>query len=265
MFGFLKDMLGVSGRDAVGASPAFASVQVSETGLVRKENQDHLLADAANRVYCVADGMGGGAEGARASGIVCERIRRAVSGASGFLPRLEAVDRAIVDANAEIYAYAQERGYRQMGSTVAVLVSDDPRLGRGALCYIGDSRVYRIRRGMVKALTRDHTVGVELGAIIDRSRVDEFKDRANPLAHVLTRAIGTMPVVAPDWHKVDIMPGDRYVICSDGVHDVVSDARLAVLAGYGPLEKAKDRLAAEVVKCGAPDNYSFVIFEVPKG
>ena len=263
MFGFLKKAVAAKGAARTESRPV--CVSVSETGLVRKDNQDSLLADTARLVWCVADGMGGGAEGAKASGIVCGRVGRAAEGADGFLARMEAVERAIVGSNAEIFGYAQSRGYRQMGSTVAVLLIDDRDMGRGALCYIGDSRIYRIRRGMVKSLTRDHTVGVELGAIIDRTRVDEFKDRANPLAHVLTRAIGTMPVVSPDWHKVDVQPGDRYVLCSDGVHDVISDARLAVLAGYGPIEKAKDRLAAEVVKCGAPDNYTFVILEVPKG
>jgi len=64
---------------------------------------------------------------------------------------------------------------------------------------------------------------------------------------------------------VDIEPGDRFVICSDGVHDVISASRLGFLVGYGPVEKAREMLSAEIVKNGAPDNYSFILIEVEKG
>ena len=248
------------------AGPKLKVIATSETGLVRKENQDTVLADHSACLYCVADGMGGGAEGARASKLVCDRIRRAIGEVGdGFVVRMEAVALALADANSAILGYAKSRGYKQMGSTAALLLFDGEEPSRAAVCHVGDSRVYRIRRGLAASLTRDHTVGVELGSLAGASRAGDFTSRANPLAHILTRAIGTEPDLVPEWKKIDVEPGDRFVICSDGVHDVISESRLGFLAGYGPVEKVRERLSAEVVKNGAPDNYSFVLVEVEKG
>jgi len=247
--------LKTASAEARNAKPWLKVLRASETGLVRKDNQDNLLVDSLFDVYCVADGMGGGAEGAMASEIVCSTMRKAVAEVgSGFVNRMEAVAISLDDANSTINAYARKRGYRQMGSTAAVLVFDAEGSGRAAVCHVGDSRVYRVRRGLATPLTRDHSVGVEL---LDA-------DRDHPLSHILTRAVGTEPGIRPDWRKVDVLPEDRYVICSDGVHDVITDTRLGFLVGYGTLEKAKERLAAEVVKNGAPDNYSFILLEVGK-
>jgi len=236
-----------------GLRPWIKVLRTSDTGLVRKENQDNLLVDSLFDVYCVADGMGGGAEGAMASEIVCTTMRKAVAEVgTSFINKMEAVALSLDNANTTIHSYARNRGYRQMGSTAAVLVFDGEGSGRAAVCHVGDSRVYRVRRGLATPLTRDHSVGAEL---FDA-------DRDHPLSHVLTRAVGTESGIRPDWRKVDVLPGDRFVICSDGVHDVITDTRLGFLVGYGTLEKAKERLAAEVVKNGAPDNYSFILLEV---
>ena len=86
-----------------------------------------------------------------------------------------------------------------------------------------------------------------------------LRDRANPLTHVLTRAVGAAPTVRSEEQVIDVRPGDRFVLCTDGVHDVVPDARIAFFASAGPLESAAARLADAIVKCGAPDNYSFVL------
>ena len=242
-------------------------VTLSETGLVRKDNQDSVPVDHTASLYCVADGMGGGAEGARASKIVCECMRRSVGGAvsNGFVPKMEAVAAAIEESNEKIFAYSKSQGYRQMGSTVALLLMEGEGCGRAAICHVGDSRIYRVRRGLAASLTRDHTVGVEIGSMAGAASAGAFSNRNNPLAHILTRAIGTEPAVVPEWRKVDIAPGDRFVICSDGVHDVISASRLGFLVGYGPVEKAREMLSAEIVKNGAPDNYSFILIEVEKG
>ena len=259
-------MFGLGRRPAEAQKPSalrFKVLRASETGLVRKDNQDNVFIDSMFNVYCVADGMGGGAEGAKASEIVCDSMRRAVAeSGGGFVNRMEAVANSLDEANAKVYTYARERRYRQMGSTAAVLMFDGEESCRAAVCYVGDSRVYRIRRGLAVALTRDHSVGAELGRLAEPSRAEEFSMRSNPLSHILTRAIGTEASVRPDWRKVDVMPGDRFVVCSDGVHDVITDSRLGFLVGYDLLEKAKERLCSEIVKNGAPDNYSFILVEV---
>ena len=239
-----------------------SAVKMSETGLVRRENQDSLLVGSISGIYCVADGMGGGEEGAKASAIVCEEIYRAASKADhNFVALMELVEIGLQSANARIFTYAKSRGYRQMGSTAAVLAFDGQGSGRAAICHVGDTRVYRIRAGLATQLTRDHTVGTELGALLSPKHADDMKERSHPLAHVLTRAVGTDRRVNPEWRKIDVEDGDRFLICSDGVHDVMSDAMIGFLTGYGKLEDVKKRLAAAIVDKGAPDNYSFIMLE----
>lgn len=260
MLGFLKKQKQEQSTDCPGGLRAVAA---SDTGLVRSDNQDSFFSDSIRGVFCVSDGMGGGAEGAKASRIVCDTLAESVRGViAGPGSMRRAIDGAISSANGIIYEYASKKGFRQMGATAAVLAFDGMSRGRVAVCHIGDSRIYRIRRGLPKCLTRDHTVGMELGGMIDRSRMAEFKKRSNPLSHILTRAVGTTGSVLADWQETDAEAGDRFLICSDGVHDVVSDARIAVIAGHGSIAKAMSNLTDEVVKCGAPDNYTAILIEV---
>ena len=239
------------------------SVKISDVGLVRMENEDHLFAGFLSGIYCVADGMGGGAEGSKASEMVCSEVYRAISQAPGdFDARMEAVEEGLQTANTLIYNYAKQRNYRQMGSTAAILVFDKPGSGRAAVCHVGDSRVYRLRDGLATLLTRDHTVAVELGMMIAPKDGDDLKKRSHPLSHVLTRAIGTDSKVMTDWRKIDVAKGDRFLICSDGVHDVISDALIGFLAGYGELDVVKERLVSTIINGGAPDNYSFIMVDV---
>lgn len=233
MFGFFKRKVTVKPLEAV---------FVSEAGLVREDNQDNVLVSPHRGVFCVADGMGGGAEGAKASDVVCRELKMTTHVAEGeFSSLVTAAQNALVDANYEIFTYAREKGFPQMGSTAAVLVIDPNDRTRAAAIHVGDSRVYRIRRGLAERLTRDHRV---VGG------------------NTLTRAVGGAPTVRCDIRETDVRPGDRFVLCTDGVSGVLSDARLAVFASGGTLERAAERLAAEVVKAGAPDNYSFVIVQI---
>ena len=233
----------------------------SETGLVRKDNQDSVFVDGAKTVFCVADGMGGGSEGATASRFVCEEIGKAVA-AKTLAERMEAVEAAVVAANDRIRAYAKERDFKQMGSTVAVLLVDPSDVRRAAICHIGDSRIYRVRRGSAELLTHDHTIGGQLSAFATGDQAAGLKSRANPLAHILTRAIGAAGKVEGEWRKIDLADGDRYLVCSDGVHDVVSDSLVGeILTVERGLKSASKRLGEVIVRNGAPDNYTYVIIE----
>ena len=238
---------------------------VSETGLVRKDNQDSVFVDRAKTVFCVADGMGGGSEGATASRFVCEEIEKLVA-AKTLAARMEAVEAAVVAANERIRAYAREREFKQMGSTVAVLLLDPSDSRRAAICHIGDSRIYRIRRRKAELLTHDHTIGGQLGDLTKGVLSAGFRSRTNPLAHVLTRAIGGADKIEGDWKKIDVADGDRFLICSDGVHDVVSDERIGTLLSQTyDIGTAATRLKDAVIGNGAPDNYTYVIAEMGGG
>ena len=237
-------------------------VTASETGKVRKDNQDAFFVDAAKTVFCVADGMGGGSEGATASRFVCEEVAK-VAETPDLTARMKAVDAAISAANARIRAYSLEKGFKQMGSTVAVLLVDPVNVRKGVICHVGDSRVDRVRDGAAELLTKDHTIGGQLSAFATGAQAADLKSRQNPLAHVLTRAIGVEEKVAGEWRKLDLEKGDRYLVCSDGVHDVVADSLVGeILTVSQDLEEASGKLADEVVRNGAPDNYTYVLIAI---
>jgi len=238
LFGFGKES-----APAAEALPKVASIAVSEPGLVRSDNQDHVFVDERRLVYCVADGVGGAKEGARASEIVCRNVKMMLAAApSDFASRIHAVGQAVADANATIFAYARENGYDAMGSTVAALVLDPANPRHAAVCHVGDSRVYRIRGGMPQLLTKDH--------------------RREAGGNALTRAVGAAEGVSADWFEISSTNSSRFVLCTDGVHDVEPEGRLAVFAAAGSIESAARRLSADIERRGAPDNYSFVIVEV---
>ena len=243
LFGFRKGNASAPAAPADEAAPV-KSVSASETGLVRADNQDHIFVDDDRLVYCVADGVGGGAEGARASEIVCANLKMVTyAAADTFKARTSAVQKEIEDANAALYAYAREKGVPLVASTVAALVLDPQNPRHAAICNVGDSRIYRFRRGMPELLTHDH--------------------RAGAGSHALTRAIGAAETVCVEWTELESTDPSRMLLCTDGVHDVVSAGRLAAFVSAAPtLDAAAERLAADVVRHGAPDNYSFVLLEV---
>ena len=202
--------------------------------------------------------MGGGSEGVRASEIVCEELAKTEP--CGLSLRTAGVEASVRAANDRILAYAREKGFKQMGSTVAALVTEPENVCRVAILHVGDSRVYRVRGGSAELLTKDHTIGGQLSELAKGDQAAELKSRANPLAHVLTRAVGVEPKVEIDRCEVDVEDGDRFLICTDGVHDVVSDEEVGEILSKNPdLAQMAAELGDLVVACGAPDNYSFVI------
>ena len=234
---------------------------VSEQGLVRRENQDSLFMDPSGAVYCVADGMGGGEGGEIASKIVCEHFGKIASGSASFAETIKRTGEAIAAANAEICEYAAKRNWRQMGSTVAALLVDVNDGGTAVICHVGDSRIFRLRDGMLEQLTHDHTIG---GEISRRQGLKNFKDelalRFGALSHVLTRAVGIEPNATPDWRKLDIRDGDVYMICSDGVYNMVdNDGIRRCLQLPGPAADAVARLSEAVMDGGATDNFTCIV------
>ena len=241
---------------------------VSDCGLVRKDNQDNLLAQPEEGFFCVADGMGGGKGGALASQWICEAFAEAIR-TSDFAAlsgerRRALIDCALQEVNQRIRTYANEQGFRSMGSTIVALATDPSNPAQLLLIHAGDSHIYRMRRGELQLLTSDHTVGGELSRKAhSRMESNDLKSRRNPLSHILTRAVGTEFRVRPDWQTTDIRLGDRFLLCSDGVHDMLSDEEIAALlrSRSAPDEIAR-RLEKAVVDAGAGDNYSMICLEV---
>ena len=263
LFNWLRGMIRGEAADF-----KFAAADVSACGLVRSENQDHLLSIPDAGFFCIADGMGGGKGGALASQWVCESL--SMSAGSSEFPTLDGDGRmrlacyALQQANDRIRAYAREKGYRSMGATAAVMAFAPQDWSHPRIAHAGDSRVYRLRRGELQLLTNDHTVGGEMSRkTISRTEADNLKSRSNPLSHILTRAVGTEFRVRPECQTVEARPGDRFLLCTDGVHDMLSDGEIAdAMRGRKNPGKIVRDLEQGIIAAGAGDNYSMICVEI---
>lgn len=242
----------------------FNMAAVSDCGLVRADNQDAFIADPASGFFCVADGMGGGSGGAIASKWTCDALWEAWKKAKelSIQEREEILNASLQEVNVRIRTHAAEQGFKVMGTTVAVLLQDREMRARGRIIHVGDSRVYRFRHGRLDALTKDHTVGNELGTAIastQATRAKSLKSRSNPLTHILTRAVGTEMRVRPEWKSIDIQRGDRFLLCSDGVHDMLSENEIVeILRKSFTPRAAVARFSTAIREAGAADNYTIL-------
>lgn len=241
------------------------SAAISERGLVRTDNQDHFMVHRGRLAYCVADGMGGGDGGAKASEIVCRSVGNAVSRRVDFPERVKRIHEALAAANAEVRDYAAKAGFsKQMASTAAVLAIDADHGDQAVIGYVGDSRVYRFREGQLQQISKDHTIGRELSQhTTNRAVAAGLKGRNLAISHMLTRAVGVLPEVTPEWRKIDVRKGDAFLVCSDGVYDMVSDEQIqAVFAAGGKAKDTAAVLAQKIVAGGAVDNYTLVVVKI---
>ena len=256
-------MFGLFGRSEMPRFP-FATATVTDRGFVRRANEDSFLDRPEDGFFCVSDGMGGGEGGALASRWICDAFADVMDAENGsaFEIKQFALVRELQRVNDRIRAYAKENHYRMMGATLALMLVDHANPARALVCHAGDSRIYRLRGGGLRQLTRDHTVGNELGRALSENasaRAAELQSRRNPLTHILTRAIGTELRARPDLAEIDVKRGDRYLLCSDGVHDMLEDSEIAALlkASSDPAA-AISRLSAAVRNAGAADNFTMV-------
>ena len=256
-------MFNLFGRNEKPRFP-FATATVTDRGFVRKANEDSLLCRSEDGFFCVSDGMGGGDGGALASRWICESFAGVMDAEkdSAYEIKQFALVKEIQRVNDRIREYARDNGYRMMGATIALMLVDVANPARALICYAGDSRIYRLRGGELKQLTRDHTVGNELGRALSENaaaRAADLQSRRNPLTHILTRAIGTELHARPDLAETDIKRGDRFLFCSDGVHDMLEDVEIAaLLKGASAPQAAITSLAAAVRNAGAADNFTMI-------
>jgi serine/threonine protein phosphatase PrpC len=191
------------------------SYVASQPGPGRAISEDSFIAEDDLGLYVVCDGMGAHAAGEVASALACQVVKRVVveSSANGVRVSRKMLEGALLEACAVIFAQGEEHeDLRGMGTTATVV------LLRGGLCYVahvGDCRAYIIRSGTMNQLTRDHTVIMEL---VDQGLISIEEASKSPYGHILTRALGCQPVVVVDSLKVDVLPGDRILLCSDGVY-----------------------------------------------
>lgn len=228
--------------------PTYVSASATHAGLVRPSNQDVILDLDAAGLWAVADGMGGYRDGDVAANMVCERLA-AIGAALTFEDAVDAIRAALGEVNARLYKASIRRVNPVIsGSTVAVLLA---RRTLTAALWAGDSRVYRLRRGLLKRITTDHTWAAEL----NQGSAGEEDD------HAVTRAVGGAQTLLLDVRRDRVKLGDRYLVCSDGLTRELSDERLAALLAEGDVRQCVDSLIAATLQAGARDNVSAIVIE----
>ncbi len=241
----------------------------TECGPVRKNNEDALLIDEELSIFVVADGMGGHAAGEVASDIAVHTVRDVLVGnADPDETRLvrdidpsdpadvmrERLRYAMNQASVAIRRVASERPEtRGMGTTVVMLALDGDQ---AHLAHVGDSRAYLFREGRLTRLTRDHTV---VQQEIDAGRLTPELARLLPHRSILTQSVGFHGPVEPDVSTRVVAPGDLFVLCSDGLTDVLDDDALARFCGATPPEELADVLTESAMAHDAEDNVTVVV------
>ena len=230
----------------------------SDVGRRRENNEDSYLVEGlpgGGLLVAVADGLGGCAAGEVASALAVRTLRRAVG--AGGLPEPEGLREGFRQAAAAVYAAAAQPGeHSGMATTLtaAVVAANELFLG-----HLGDTRLYLIRDGAIRRLTEDHSVAEEM----ERSGEGAAGGRENPQRHVLTRALGVKADEEADFRRVSLEPGDRLLLCSDGLTSLVADAELArVLAGTS-VERAAQELVRLANERGGYDNITALVVELP--
>jgi serine/threonine protein phosphatase PrpC len=227
-------------------------------GTVRKVNEDAILAAPQAGLWAVADGMGGHMGGAHASRAVTEALARI--GGGELSQRAAAVRQAIAAVNAELTDYGRRFDPpRTVGATVVVLLADGERF----ICvWAGDSRAYRLRDGGLTQLTRDHSLVQQL---VESGLISSAQSENHPDGHIITRAVGADPQIELESIEGDWLPGDTFLLCSDGLSRVVSPTVLVMAMSAPELEPSAAHLIDTTLECGAPDNVSFLLVRAASG
>jgi len=222
----------------------------SHEGCVRAHNEDGEIARDEACLWAVADGMGGHEGGEWASGRIVEALAGVAAG--GDLDAAsDAAAAAIEAANRDILGEARARG-RQMGSTVVALIA---RGVRYRLLWVGDSRAYLLRGGALTQLSRDHS---QVQEMVARGLMTPEQAIGHPMGHILSRAVGVQAEVEVDRVEGEMLPGDLFLLCSDGLHGVVAESEIAAHLAREAPAGALARLEALTLARGAPDNVTMI-------
>jgi len=239
---------------------------LTDVGNVRQYNEDSVAVDVENGIVALADGMGGHRAGEVASRMATDMLLPALAAA---MPRfrsdarrhaaLQAIDRSIIRANRAIWeAGRADSKCFGMGTTLALAIFQGDRV---ALAHVGDSRIYRVRDGVLQLLTRDDSLlrdQVELGVI----SADEASRSHN--RSLVTSALGMAERVSAHLADEAALPGDLFVLCSDGLNDLVDDADIELILGslHANLPLAAQHLVQTAKDNGGFDNVSVIVVKV---
>ena len=228
---------------------------VTHVGKVRKVNEDSIPALPDQKIWVVADGMGGYEGGDFASQTVVDAV--------AMIPlnlepaeQMQALRRAIMGAHTTILAEIERRGGGTIGAAVVTMMVS----GEHFVCFwAGDCRLYRLRGGQIDMLTSDHSLVAEL-VHVGQMTWDEAEK--HPQSNAITRAIGVGDELELDKIRGSIEPGDRYLLCSDGLNKYAGFALLQNTLSGSPIETISDTLLNIALDGGGADNISVIVVDV---
>ncbi len=238
----------------------FEALSITDTGRMRTTNEDVCAADTNLRLFLVADGMGGVEGGEVAAALFLETVREVLT-APLDVDRVEGeamVRRVFAVANDKILAHAATvSSHRGCGCTADLLVASRDLLILG---HVGDSRGYCLRQERLEQLTLDHSLVQEQ---LDLGLLDQHQAKSSLYRNVLTRAVGITPQLTVDIHSRSVRPGDLYLLCTDGLHSMLSDKEiLSVLSFDAPLTFRGKMLIDLANDAGGKDNISVTLVSI---
>ncbi|MCD7844421.1 MAG: Stp1/IreP family PP2C-type Ser/Thr phosphatase [Oscillospiraceae bacterium] len=239
---------------------------LSDKGRFRAENQDSfdVSAVAGGLLAVVCDGMGGAAAGLLASDMARARFMafaRSALETSDGTDTGDILRQAADAANRKIYSFASHsEEYAGMGTTlVGVFMREDT----GVFVNVGDSRAYRIAKDGIVQITKDHSL---VQMMVDSGQITPDQGRHHPRRNIITRAVGSERFVTSDIFTFSIRPGDRFLLCSDGLTNAMEDAELhRLILAAGDAQTACRALVNEAVDGGARDNVTAIVIYDRKG
>ena len=243
----------------------------TDIGLKRKNNEDTYLIVTKDKnvqdygmLFAVADGMGGHAYGEVASKMACEGLaeyynkEQSPSNESDFHhAKLHHLIQTILRSHNQILTESEKNlRFKGMGTTLSALVL---LKGKALIAHVGDSRIYRLRQGRLEQLTVDHTMAqflMEVGEIVPEEAVK------HPARHVLTQVMGA-DIEEIDTRVETLAPGDLFLLCSDGMYDMVTDDdMLKILLTPSSVQAVCDQLLGAAIETGGKDNVTIVVVRV---
>ena len=230
----------------------YRSASYSHVGMVRKVNEDASLDAPEAGLWVVADGMGGHAAGDFVSSLIVDTLRR-IPAASSLPAYVGALRTGLAQVNERVRQEAGLRGVSVMGSTLVLLAA---RGNRASCLWAGDSRLYRLRGGVLEAISRDHSYVQEL---LDNALISEEEARHHPRANVVTRAVGVHEQLELSEAALHVLPGDSFLLCSDGLYEELSADALGRALSLASPQVAVERLFDGALSGAARDNLTAVV------
>jgi len=230
----------------------------SDVGLVRQRNEDMAAAIPEKGIFLLADGMGGHAAGDLASRVAIETVLAYLT--EPKIPgrpraRKDKLLRAVAAANQAVQLAGHYSGQQGMGTTLVCLWVGTRQVD---LVHVGDSRAYRFREGALEQVTSDHTV---LRYLLEEGEIELGSPEAKQVGHILTQAIGLEHVLEPEVLRLTYRPGDIFLLCSDGLSDMVNDETIAhiIAETCSNYEEASQALVQAALDAGGVDNVTVVL------